>query len=236
MNRKALCSVVFVFLAAAACGGSEPAAKAPEPPPAAASTAPATTSTESTANQGVPSLASATTGGANPEAAGQPASSNTSSSTAMSTALSDDQILYVLHAANLAEMEQARVAQTKAKNGRVKRFASMMLKDHGEADSSGNDVAKKVRASLSPSDTSRRLEADAKQLGSSIAAQKGNEFDRTYIDAQVKEHRAVLDAIDKELLPAVKADDVKQLVQTVRTKVQGHLEEAEQIQKGFTGK
>jgi len=149
--------------------------------------------------------------------------------------LSDDQILYVLHAANLAEMEQARLAQKQGKNGRVKRFAAMMLKHHGEADAKGTDVAKKTNASLTPSATSNRLESDAKQVSSNIATQKGADFDRVYIDGQVKEHRALLDAIDREFLPAVRSSDVKELLQTVRARVESHLQEAEQIQKGLGG-
>jgi putative membrane protein len=142
--------------------------------------------------------------------------------------------LYVLHAANMAEMEQARMAQKRAKNGRVKRFASMMLKDHGEADSKGNDVAKKVRASLTPSESSNRLENEAKQHSAMMSSQQASDFDRTYMDAQVKEHRALLDAIDRELLPAVTSPEVRDLLQTVRARVASHLAEAEQILKGLT--
>jgi putative membrane protein len=151
--------------------------------------------------------------------------------------LTDDQILYVLHAANIGEIEQARIAEKKAQNARVKRFASMMLKDHGDADSKGNDVAKKARASLTPSDVSNRLESDAKQMTAAIGAEKaGKDFDRSYIDAQVKEHRAVLESIDRELLPSVKSTEVKELLQTVRPKIEGHLREAEDIQKGLGNK
>jgi putative membrane protein len=151
--------------------------------------------------------------------------------------LTDDQILYVLHAANLAEIEQARIAEKKAQNARVKRFASMMLKDHGDADSKGNDVAKKTRASLTPSDVSNRLESDAKQMTAAVSAEKaGKDFDRSYIDAQAKEHRAVLESIDRELLPSVKSPEVKELLQTVRPKIEGHLREAEDIQKGLGSK
>jgi putative membrane protein len=165
---------------------------------------------------------------------GTTAGSSTSSTPAT---LTDDQILYVLHSANLGEMDQAKVAQKKAQNARVKRFASMMLKDHGEADSKGGDVAKKARASLSPSDVSNRLESDAKQMTASISAEKaGKDFDRTYIDAQVKEHRAVLDSIDRDLLPSAKSAEVKELLQTVRPKIEGHLREAEDIQKGLGSK
>ena len=108
-----------------------------------------------------------------------------------------------------------------------------MLKEHGEADAKGTDVAKKVNASLAPSDTSNRLENDAKQVSSNMATPKGTDFDRAYIDGQVKEHRALLEAIDREFLPAVRSSEVKDLLQTVRARVESHLQEAEQIQKGL---
>jgi putative membrane protein len=148
--------------------------------------------------------------------------------------LTDDQILYVLHAANMSEMDQARIAQKKAQNARVKRFASMMLKEHGEADARGSDVAKKARASLAPSDVSNRLESDSKQMTSTISAEKdGKDFDRAYIESQVKAHRAVLDSIDRELIPSARSAEVKELLQTMRPKIEGHLREAEDIQKGL---
>jgi ABC-type phosphate/phosphonate transport system substrate-binding protein len=48
-------------------------------------------------------------------------------------------------------------------------------------------------------------------------------------------NRALLEAIDREFLPAVRSTDVKDLLQTVRARVESHLTEAEQIQKGLGG-
>lgn len=240
MNRTSLASILVVFLGAASCGGSDQQqAKAPEPPPPAVSTTnePAAPTVQETRREGESTLAaSRANDGANSAMSTPSTGGSAPAETATTPSLTDDQILYVLHAANLAEMDQARVAQKKAKNPRVKRFADMMIKHHGEADTKGNEVAKKIHASLAPSQTSNRLEADAKQFTTSITAEKEKAFDRTYIDAQVKEHRAVLESIDRELLPAVRGTEVKDLLQTVRAKVQGHLEEAEQIQKGLSDK
>ena len=238
MNRMALCSVIVVLLGAASCRNPEPPARTPEVPPPAPPTsamppAAAGTSMQTPQREGTPTLAASNTGTGVGSETSAPSSDRPTTSPSPATALTDDQILYVLHAANIAEMEQARIAQRKAKDGRVKRFAAMMLKDHGEADSKGLDVAKKVRASLTPSESSNRLENEAKQLSAVMSNQSGTDFDRAYINAQVKEHRAVLDAIERELLPAVTSPDVKELLQTVRVKVAGHLQEAEQIQKGL---
>ena len=242
MNRMAISSVVILLLSAVGCGGSDPPPRAPEPP-RASTTSQETNRQEATtlaaSNMGTSgSQTSSTQSSGTPnDNRGTAGTTPGSSTSATPTTLTDDQILYVLHSANLAEMDQARVAQKKAQNARVKRFAEMMLKDHGDADSKGNDVAKKVHASLSPSDLSNRLESDAKQMSASINTEKaGKDFDRTYIDAQVKEHRAVLDAIDRELLSSAKSTEVRDLLQTVRPKIEGHLREAEDIQKGLASK
>jgi putative membrane protein len=239
MNRMALCSVGAVLLGVASCRNPEPPARTPEvpppsPPASAMAPAPGSTSVQETPpREGT--LASSNLGTGSSTQTSTPSTDSPTASPSPAAKLSDEQILYVLHAANIGEMEQARMAQRKAKNARVKRFAAMMLKDHGEADSKGHDVAKKVRASLSPSEPSNRLENDAKHLSAVMSNQNGADFDRSYMNAQVKEHRAVLDMIDRELLPAVTGPDVKELVQTVRAKVEGHLQEAEQILKGLGG-
>jgi putative membrane protein len=243
MHRMALCSLVFL-VGAAACGKSEPPAKSPEPTATSEST-PAATGMSTETTQGNPSLAASTTGTgtsttANPTSPGTSgvgASGTGSSTTAPSptTPLTDDQILYILHVTNMGEMDQARIAEKQAKNARVKRFASMMLKEHGEADGKGNEVAKKTHASLTPSEPSNQIETEAKQLSSQIATQKGKDFDRAYIDAQVKQHRTVLDLIERELLPAARSTEVKELLQTIRPKIESHLQEAQQIQKGLVG-
>ena len=254
MNRMAMSSAIVLLLGAAGCGGSESPPKAPEPPPASTAATPTGTTTSGMATsetrQGTPSLASSDMGPRGSQTTNtQPSttptdprgtsgavpgiSAGSSTSTTPGT-LGDDQILYILHIANVGEMEEARVAQKKAQNVRVKRFANMMLKDHGEADAQGSEVAKRMNASLSPSDVSNRLETDAKQMAAAINAEKGGkDFDRTYIAAQVKEHRALLNAIDRDLLPSVKSADVRELVLTVRPKIEGHLREAEDIQKGL---
>jgi putative membrane protein len=166
---------------------------------------------------------------------GPSSGSTTATGGTNATALADAQILFILQTANAGEMEQARLAQQKAKNGRVKRFAAMMLKDHGDADEKGRDVAKKARVTPAPSDVSRSLETDAKQMTSRMSTQREAEFDQTYIEAQVKEHQALLDLIDRQMLPGAQTSEVREMLTTLRPKIDGHLKEAMDIQKGLSG-
>jgi putative membrane protein len=259
MNRTATYMALVCFsgvVGALGCGGND------KPPPNDPSTVsgiqpnpPSTTETSTSTmpatrapssgvgntpgnpSSGTPSLAASQTD--NQGSMSQSSSSTTASgsSLAQDRALSEGQVLYILHSANVGEMDQARTAVQKAKNARVKRFADMMLKDHGDADNKGNEVASRARTSPAPSEVSKTLVSDASQVTSSLGAQSaGADFDRAYIESQVKQHSALLDIIDKQLLPNAKNTDVREFVQTIRAKVDSHLKEAQDIQRGLGSK
>jgi len=223
MKRIILCTAVSMFIGVVGCGGSDPEPKTPEPPSAAP-----------VATQDVPpppAPPAEPAGATPPDPTASAAPTDTPSPAA--PALSDEQILQITHTAHAGEMAQAKLARTKAKDAKVKGFASMMLKDHNDADGKGMAVAKKSKLTPASSTESTTLETDAKQNTAAMTGAKGADFDRAYIDAQVKEHQAVLDLIDSRLLPSAKADDVKGLLQTIRPKIEAHLKAAQDLQKGL---
>jgi putative membrane protein len=221
MNRISKWASILVMLgSAAACGGSEPP---PSPPPA-----PPPAPTVEVTNDAESPVATTSTP-SEPVATAAPTAEPAPPSPPVEQPLTDAQILHVLHTANTGEIEQAKLAQKKSKNAHVKKFAAMMVKDHGDADKKGSGIAKKIKTSPESNEVSSKLEGDAKQLTSSMSSETGPSFDKAYIDAQVKEHRAVLDTIDHRLLPGAKSDDVKSFLQAVRGKVDAHLKEATEI-------
>ncbi len=166
-----------------------------------------------------------------PEAAGAGPKPNDSPTTATPPVeLTDAQVLEVVRMANTGEIEQAKLAQTKAKDGRVKKFAAMMVKEHGEANAKGDALAKKNSIEPKASLVSTNLESDTKQATATMASRTGAEFDKAYMDAQVQEHQAVLDTIEVKLLPAAKSPDLKAMLADVRGHVSHHLTEAKTIQ------
>ena len=52
-----------------------------------------------------------------------------------------------------------------------------------------------------------------------MKGQKGKDFDKAYIDAQVKAHRDVLNVIDNKLLPSVQNGDLKTMLTDERSHV-----------------
>jgi hypothetical protein len=74
---------------------------------------------------------------------------------------------------------------------------------------------------------------DCTLVGTFLEAPSWSDFDKSYIDAQVKEHKAVVDLIDNQLAPNAKSSEVKALLQSLRPKIEGHLKQAQAIQKAL---
>lgn len=234
MNRIVSCAAA-AFLVAAGCGGSSSNDQAKAPPsesisaytpPAAVPSGPATPDQSPLAASEPPRPSSQSRSNAT-AVGGGPASP--------AVALTDDQVLQALHSANAAEIEQGNLAKQRAQDSDVKDFAGTMVKDHTNAEKKGHEAAKKAHMSPAPSSVSTSLESNARQLTNAMSARTGADFDRAYIDAQVKQHQAVLDMIDTQLLPNAKAPEIKNLVQSVRPKIESHLKEAQQLQRKLAG-
>jgi predicted outer membrane protein len=116
--------------------------------------------------------------------------------------LSDAQILEVAHVANRSEVEQAKLAESKGRDLRVKKLAAMMAKDPLETDREGMALAKKMGLTPSPSLTSTSLEADTKDAASALEAATGSDLDKGYAHTQVKEQAAVLQTVEERLMPS----------------------------------
>ena len=59
---------------------------------------------------------------------------------------------------------------------------------------------------------------------------KGAAFDKAYVDHEVAYHQAVIDAVDKTLIPGAQNAELKALLVKVRPAFVAHLEHAKHIQ------
>jgi putative membrane protein len=144
--------------------------------------------------------------------------------------LTNDQILQVTHTANLGEIEQARLAQSKSQDKRVQQLAAMMIREHSQADAKGRAVAEKDGLTQQASPASESLQSDADGATRDLKVQGGAGFDKNYVETQVREHPAVLDMLDKKLIPSATSPDVKAYHDDVRTAVAAHLLHAQALQ------
>lgn len=150
---------------------------------------------------------------------------------AKATNLNDGQILAVAMAANTGEVEAAELARKNATSADVKQFAAMMMTHHRDAMSKERQVQDKAKVQIAENDVSTSIKNENDSALATLRNQSGKEFDRMYINAQVKMHRDVLQTIDRQLLPDASNNEVKSLLQEMRKNVASHLAKAEQLQK-----
>jgi putative membrane protein len=143
--------------------------------------------------------------------------------------LTDEQIVKITEAVNLAEIDQAKLAQKKSKNAKVKKFAAQMIAEHNQAKNKGAAWVKKAK--ITPADSTVGSDLSSKSM-QQLESLKGVEtdFDKTYIDGQVQAHQEVLSLLDTALIPAAQAADLKKQLEDTRAMVDKHLTHAKEIQ------
>lgn len=150
---------------------------------------------------------------------------------ATASTFNDAEIAAIVASVHTGEVEQGKAAQKKANNPKVKAFAAKMVTHHTSANTKQADLLKKLKMISSENATSRELASEGANTLSSLNAMSGADFDRSYIDAQVKEHQKALTMFDNQLIPQAQNSELKQMLQTVRSTVDSHLREAMDLQK-----
>jgi len=144
--------------------------------------------------------------------------------------LSDPQIAHAAVTANSLDSAAGAAARPKARNAQVRDFAQQMVRDHGAVNKQATALAQRLNLTPADNDVSRQLQQSAERARTDLATKTGAEFDRAYIDNEVQTHQAVLDALDRTLIPGAQNPELKALLQQVRPNIAAHLERARSIQ------
>jgi putative membrane protein len=174
-------------------------------------------------------LAASVTSCAKKEEAETAAPQETTATQPAST-LTDANIAAIVVAANTIDIKNAELAKVTSKSTAVKGFAAMMITDHTSVNKKATDLVTKLNLTPEENDLSRQLVTNADAMRDSLKAKKGAEFDKAYIDNEVAVHQAVIDMLDKTLVPDVQNAELKALLESVRPAFVAHLERAKQIQ------
>ena len=90
-------------------------------------------------------------------------------------------------------------------------------------------LANKLGVKPADNATSRSLKAGGDKNIARLKASRGAEFDRAYMENEVAYHQAVLEAVDKTLIPNAKNEELKGLIVQVRPAFVAHLEHAKKV-------
>jgi putative membrane protein len=149
---------------------------------------------------------------------------------ASAQAPSDPQIAGIVVTANQIDIDAGKLAKSRSKNKEIQAFADQMITDHTAVNKQAVALANKLKVKPADSDTSKSLKEGAMKNTANLQKLSGAAFDKAYIDHEVAYHAAVLEAIDKTLIPSAQNAELKALVEKVRPAIAAHLDHAKMIQ------
>jgi len=138
----------------------------------------------------------------------------------------DEPFLQKITEGSLAEIATGKLAQTKSSRESVRQFGAMMVKDHGAANEKLKTLARTKGITL-PEQPDLKHNAQAELLEQQV----GPDFDRAYVDAQIRDHKEAEALLQAEIALGQDAD-AKALAQEILPKVQEHLKAIETIKTG----
>lgn len=147
----------------------------------------------------------------------------------------DAQIAAIVVTANQVDIDAGKLALTKASSAKVKEFAQLMITDHTGVNEAAVDLVTKLNVKPESSATSEGLKKGGDEKLAGFKKLSGASFDRAYVDNEVAYHQAVLDAVDKTLIPSAQNAELKALLVKVRPAFVAHLEHAKQLQSTLSG-
>ncbi len=181
-----------------------------------------TTGTNATSNTNSNRSATNTAVNSVPNVANTVANTVSNTAAAITTPSAED-FMRLAAQGGIAEVELGEVAASQALNGDVKKFAQMMVADHGKANAELKAVAAKKNFAL-PTD----LGSHASTLDR-LKGMTGADFDKAYVDAMVDDHEEDVAAFQKQADNA-SDPDVKAFAAKTLPTLQKHLEQIRTIQ------
>jgi putative membrane protein len=154
-------------------------------------------------------------------------------STAQAQDITDPQIAHIVVTANQVDIDAGKIAESMGHSAEVKAFGKQMVAAHTGVNEQAVALAKKLNVTAQDNPTSQSLKSGGEKNVANLKTLKGAAFDKAYIDNEVTYHQAVLDAVDKTLIPGAKNAELKALLVKVRPAFVAHLEHAKQIQSSL---
>lgn len=147
--------------------------------------------------------------------------SGTTSDTATDLSSQDKQFADAAAKGGMMEVMMGQLAAGNSTNATVKSLGDMMVKDHGKA----NDELKKW-ASTAGYTLPTALNADQQKKYDDLKSKKGAEFDRSYTDLMVSDHKKDIAEFKKEAAEGKEAP-LKSFASTTLPTLEHHLMESE---------
>jgi putative membrane protein len=143
---------------------------------------------------------------------------------------SDPQIAHIVVTANQVDIDAGRLAEKQGSSDEVRKFGTQMVTDHTAVNKQATELVQKLNVTPQSNETSASLKEGGQQNIARLERLSGKQFDKAYVDQEVAYHQAVIDAVDKTLLPSAKNEELKALIRKVRPALVQHRDHAKHLQ------
>ena len=154
-------------------------------------------------------------------------------SLAQSAPPNDAQIAAIVVTANQVDIDAGTLAEARGHSPEVTKFAQLMIRDHAGVNKAATELVQRLHVTPEPNPTSESLKSGGDQNLVALKKLSGSAFDKAYIDHEVAYHQAVIDALDKTLIPSAQNAELKALLVKVRPAYVAHLDHAKEVQSGL---
>jgi len=141
----------------------------------------------------------------------------------------DQQFMIKAAQGGLMEVEAARLAQEKATSNEIKEFARKLEQDHTKANEDLKKLAAQKNVDL-PTDM-----GEHKAMLEKVRNLSGDQFDKQWMKMQVSHHKKDVNNFQKETTRAMDSD-VRNFASTTLPTLQGHLQQAQQLEGSTRGR
>jgi putative membrane protein len=140
--------------------------------------------------------------------------------------------LQKLHATNQAEVQMGQMGAQTAQSDQVKEFAQKMVDTHQQSDQKLQQMAQQLGVQL----TGKEFESEQKNAEKAmqkVHGKSGSDFDKALMSQMVKDHEKAAKDTSKAATEArqQKQTELASFLEQTHQGIQGHLEEAKQLEK-----
>ncbi|HVT62406.1 MAG TPA: DUF4142 domain-containing protein [Legionellaceae bacterium] len=146
------------------------------------------------------------------------------------SAYTNGEIIQELMVIDKAEVAAAKVAQRRAQHASVKRYANLMSTEHTKCLNKLMHFSHTSGIKPVMSMNANNVEAHGKAELAQLETVSNKDFDKTYMDNMIQDHRAALQTLDQAIAHATNPK-LTHILKDARHHVAMHLHKAEKIQK-----
>ena len=138
--------------------------------------------------------------------------------------LNDAQVVQRILNLNRSEERTAEAVKGKLSSPPVWQLAQRMNVDHAALDQPFTSLAAATQQAAGD-----RV-ADGQSEGTDLSKLSGDALEKAYVDREVKSHQTMLTALDRELIPSAKSEELQRRLIDLRAEVGAHLDHAKSVQ------